>query len=150
MVNKMTTEILIQQLHNDGLDEVGELIEKLQGKVAELEKELGPHRRAEVTVISLELAAQCWCDEDTSNIEMDSHLANAFAKRLDTKDKRIAELETQNQRLKVIISEREASIDNVVNDILDMDNCEQDSDEMDDYWTAIKDFALITTGRCDS
>jgi DNA-binding NtrC family response regulator len=63
---------------------------------------------------------------------------------------RIAELETQNQRLKVIISEREASIDNVVNDILDMDNCDQDSDEMDDYWTAIKDFALITTGRCDS
>jgi hypothetical protein len=48
-----------------------------------------------VTVISLELAAQCWCDEDTSNIEMDSHLANAFAKRLDTKDKRIAELERE-------------------------------------------------------
>jgi hypothetical protein len=55
-----------------------------------------------VTVISLELAAQCWCDEDTSNIEMDSHLANAFAKRLDTKDKRIAELEKE---LKALVSE---------------------------------------------
>jgi hypothetical protein len=53
-----------------------------------------------VTVISLELAAQCWCDEDTSNIEMDSHLANAFAKRLDTKDKRIAELEKERDELK--------------------------------------------------
>jgi hypothetical protein len=52
-----------------------------------------------VTVISLELAAQCWCDEDTSNIEMDSHLANAFAKRLDTKDKRIAELEKELDNL---------------------------------------------------
>jgi hypothetical protein len=64
-------------------------------KIAELEKELEPHRRTKVTVISLELAAQCWCDEDTSSIEMDSHLANAFAKRLDTKDKRIAELEKE-------------------------------------------------------
>jgi hypothetical protein len=54
-----------------------------------------------VTVISLELAAQCWCDEDTSNIEMDSHLANAFAKRLDTKDKRIAELEQGYEELQV-------------------------------------------------
>jgi hypothetical protein len=54
-----------------------------------------------VTVISLELAAQCWCDEDTSNIQMDPHLANAFAKRLDTKDKRIAELEKDREHFKM-------------------------------------------------
>lgn len=32
---------------------------------------------------SLELAAQCWCDSETADIEMDTCLANAFAKRLD-------------------------------------------------------------------
>ena len=32
---------------------------------------------------SIEIAAQCWCDKETSMIEMDSRLAMAFAKRLD-------------------------------------------------------------------
>ena len=35
---------------------------------------------------SLELAAQCWCDEETSEIAMIPELAVAFAKRLDDKD----------------------------------------------------------------
>jgi hypothetical protein len=63
---------------------------------------------------------------------------------------KLEEAETQNQRLKVIVTEREASIDAVAKNILDMDNCEQDSDEMDEYWTDIKEFALLTTGRVDS
>ncbi len=29
-----------------------------------------------------EIAAQCWCDPETSMIEMDTRLAEAFAKRL--------------------------------------------------------------------
>ncbi len=32
---------------------------------------------------SIHAAAQCWQDEETSSIEMDSRLARAFAKRLD-------------------------------------------------------------------
>ncbi len=32
---------------------------------------------------SMQLASQCWCDDDTSSIEMDTRLATAFAKRLD-------------------------------------------------------------------
>jgi hypothetical protein len=32
---------------------------------------------------ALEMAAQCWCDEETSHIEMDTALALAFAKRID-------------------------------------------------------------------
>lgn len=32
---------------------------------------------------SIHIAAQCWCDEETRMIEMDTRLANAFAKRLD-------------------------------------------------------------------
>ena len=39
---------------------------------------------------SLELAAQCWCDEDTSSKVMDSTLAVAFAKRLDKKEELIS------------------------------------------------------------
>ena len=35
---------------------------------------------------SLELSAQCWCDEETENKTMDVELAVAFAKRLDEKD----------------------------------------------------------------
>ena len=31
---------------------------------------------------ALQMAAQCWCREDTENIEMDARLADAFALRL--------------------------------------------------------------------
>lgn len=31
---------------------------------------------------ALMIAGQCWCDETTSGIEMDSRLAEAFARRL--------------------------------------------------------------------
>jgi hypothetical protein len=33
--------------------------------------------------ISRQIAAQCWCDEETKHIEFDARLAEAFAKRLD-------------------------------------------------------------------
>jgi hypothetical protein len=42
---------------------------------------------------SLMLAAQCWCDEETAKFEMNSKLAEAFAKRLDDKQKLIDELQ---------------------------------------------------------
>ena len=42
---------------------------------------------------NLELAAQCWCDEETSHIVMESPLAEAFAKRLDEKDELIDKLQ---------------------------------------------------------
>lgn len=32
---------------------------------------------------ALQAAARCWCDVDTSSLEMDSRLATAFAKRID-------------------------------------------------------------------
>ncbi len=41
---------------------------------------------------NLGIAAQCWCDKETSGIEVDARLATAFAKRLDEKDAEIAEL----------------------------------------------------------
>jgi len=31
---------------------------------------------------ALQIAAQCWCDEETRSIEMDSRLANAVASRI--------------------------------------------------------------------
>jgi hypothetical protein len=31
---------------------------------------------------ALQIAGQCWCDPETSNIEVDIRLANAIAKRL--------------------------------------------------------------------
>jgi len=45
---------------------------------------------------SLQKAAQCWCDEETSSIEMDIRLATAFAKRLDEAAERY---EAEMQRL---------------------------------------------------
>lgn len=39
------------------------------------------------------LAAQCWCDKETSGIEMDARLAEAFAKRLAEKMETIHHLE---------------------------------------------------------
>ena len=32
---------------------------------------------------ALQIAAQCWCDEETKDREMDVALATAFAKRID-------------------------------------------------------------------
>lgn len=37
---------------------------------------------------SIELAAQCWCDPSTSDVEMDSELAVVFAKTLDAEAKK--------------------------------------------------------------
>jgi hypothetical protein len=36
------------------------------------------------------------------------------------------------------------------NNIIEADNCEQDSDEMIECWDCLKDFALTATGRCDT
>lgn len=33
--------------------------------------------------LAMQVAARCWCDDETSAIEMDARLAMAFAKRLD-------------------------------------------------------------------
>jgi len=33
---------------------------------------------------ALEIAAQCWCDDDTRSITMDTRLAKAFAERLES------------------------------------------------------------------
>ena len=56
---------------------------------------------------------------------------------------RVAELEGQ-------LREKNLSIVKVANDIMGMDNCEQDSDVADEHWAEIKEFALLSTGRCDS
>jgi hypothetical protein len=74
-----------------------------------------------ITEISLELAAQCWCDEDTSSIEMDSHLAIAFAKRLDDKDKQIAELDKTNNQLEGRIAE----LEDLAQMIIDADSADE-------------------------
>lgn len=41
---------------------------------------------------ALEIAAQCWCDPETSHLNMNSELARAFAKRLAEKLELIEEL----------------------------------------------------------
>lgn len=48
---------------------------------------------------ALELSAQCWCDKETSGIEMDDRLAKAFATRLTDKIDRINKLEQKIQKL---------------------------------------------------
>ncbi len=46
-----------------------------------------------ITEKSLQIAAQCWCDTETEDIEMNVPLAEAFAKRLDEQQHRICELQ---------------------------------------------------------
>jgi cell division protein FtsB len=48
---------------------------------------------------SIHIASQCWCDEETHMIEMDTRLAMAFAKRLDVNYHAIAELTERNVAL---------------------------------------------------
>lgn len=52
---------------------------------------------------NIELAAQCWCDDETSHIKMNPPLAMAFSKRLDDKDKKIAELKRENKQLHTLL-----------------------------------------------
>lgn len=47
---------------------------------------------SEINKKCLEIAAQCWCDEETSMIEMDSRLAKAFAKRLESEQVKVNKL----------------------------------------------------------
>ena len=54
------------------------------------------------------------------------------------------------ESLKARIAQLENSINDVAIDIIGMDNLEQDSDEMEECWTSIKEFALLATGRCDT
>ena len=54
-------------------------------------------------VMAREIAAQCWCDPETSDIVMDTRLAEAFAKRL------LLWINTVDQLHEVI---RELDIDN--------------------------------------
>ena len=51
------------------------------------------------TMSAIELASQCWCDAETSNIQMDGRLAKAFAKRLADKMISINQLEQKIQKL---------------------------------------------------
>jgi hypothetical protein len=57
--------------------------------------------------------------------------------------KRIVELERE-------LNTADSIIIKTADKIIEMDNCEQDSDEMNECWTVIKEFALIATGRCDT
>jgi hypothetical protein len=51
---------------------------------------------------SLEIAAQCWCDDETKDRVMDTKLAIAFAKRFDL------ETEAKNIAVQVLIKVRKA------------------------------------------
>ncbi len=51
---------------------------------------------SELSEKAIQIAAQCWCDEETQMIEMDTRLATAFAKRLDNDYHAIAELTERN------------------------------------------------------
>ena len=58
-------------------------------------------------------------------------------------EKRIVELEKDLNIAKSIIIK-------TADNIIEADNCEQDSDEMIECWDCLKDFALRATGRCDT
>lgn len=45
---------------------------------------------------AIEMAAQCWCDKETSMIEMDSRLATAFAKRYTDLQEKYESLKQKN------------------------------------------------------
>jgi len=48
-----------------------------------------------MTDAALELAAQCWCDPETSSKEMDVELAKSFARRLDPILQQLAECQAR-------------------------------------------------------
>jgi hypothetical protein len=58
-------------------------------------------------------------------------------------EKLIVELEKDLNIAKSIIIK-------TADNIIEADNCEQDSDEMIECWDCLKDFALTATGRCDT
>tara|TARA_R110000803_G_C11735217_1_gene290224 strand:- start:23 stop:331 length:309 start_codon:yes stop_codon:yes gene_type:complete len=71
------------------------------------------------------------------------HSKSEIAYELGVRDKRIAELERDLNIAKSILIK-------TANNIIEADNCEQDSDEMAECWDCLKEFALTATGRCDT
>jgi hypothetical protein len=73
--------------------------------------------------------------------------ATLFIRRLQRalthKSQRIVALEKELSTARSIIIK-------TANNIIDVDNCEQDSDEMNSCWECLKEHAILTTGRCDT
>lgn len=65
---------------------------------------------------AIHLAAQCWCDEETSHKEMDSTLAMAFAKRLEVL---MQERDSLKAQVEVALKAMETVHDNVIFDALE-------------------------------
>lgn len=57
--------------------------------------------------------------------------------------KRIKELEKERDSANLVIAK-------IANDIIDLDNIDQDSHQVVHCWDDIKEFALLTLGRCES
>ena len=55
----------------------------------------------------------------------------------------IAELEKERDSANLVMAK-------IANNIIDLDNFEQDADEAVEFWDDLKEFALLTLGRCDS
>jgi hypothetical protein len=56
---------------------------------------------------------------------------------------RIAELQKELTAAKALIVKMSGNV-------IDMDNCEEASDEMDEFWTRLKELSLTNLGRTDS
>lgn len=78
---------------------------------------MGEHMRK-----ALEIAAQCWCDTETSHIQMDPDLAEAFAKRF-------AKLMAEVERLRAIICDAIPYMKEVRTG---MDDADWDTSEIDE------------------
>jgi hypothetical protein len=78
-----------------------------------------------------------WREMPYNNIECASNIRSV------SDIKMIAELEKELNSTKIIIIK-------TASDILSIDDCEEKSDEINDYWTCLKEFALTTLGRTDS
>lgn len=78
-----------------------------------------------------------------------THLTSCEA-ALESRDELNENLLAEIAQLKKDLNTAESIIIKTADNIIEMDNCEQDSDEMDECWTVIKEFALIATGRVDS
>lgn len=69
----------------------------------------------ELSYKAIEIAAQCWCDEETQMIEMDIRLAAAFAKRLDNDYAAIAELTERNLKLRADLEVAISALERLTN-----------------------------------
>jgi hypothetical protein len=83
-------------------------------------------------------------------LEMGKNARTALAEMLKLSHEQVASQKAEIAELQEELTAAKALIVKMSGHVIDMDNCEEASDEMDEFWTQLKELSLTNLGRTDS